>query len=96
MHFAVDGNTEGVWAGQFVTVFASLAEKRRGVLLPRAAVVRAANGQHVVFEHVSAERFEARDVKIEMLDADHVLVTGGLADGKRVVMQGAELLDQVR
>jgi len=96
VHFTVDGNTEGVWAGQFVTVFASLAERRRGVLLPRAAVVRTANGQQIVFEHVSAERFEARDVKIEVLDADHVLVTGGLGDGKRIVVQGAELLDQVR
>jgi RND family efflux transporter MFP subunit len=96
VHFAVDGSTEGVWAGQFVTVFVSLTEKRRGVLLPRAAVVRTANGQQIVFEHMSAERFEARDVKIEVLDADHVLVTGGLADGKRVVVQGAELLDQVR
>jgi cobalt-zinc-cadmium efflux system membrane fusion protein len=96
IHFAVDGSTEGVWAGQFVTVFASLPDKRRGILLPRAAVIRTANGQQVVFEHSGAERFEAREVKVEVLDADHVLVTAGIADGKRVVVQGAELLDQVR
>lgn len=96
VHFAIDGKLEGVWAGQFVSVFASLPEKRRGILLPRAAVVRTANGQHVVFEHVGAERFEAREVKVEVLDAENVLVTAGLADDKRVVVQGAELLDQVR
>jgi RND family efflux transporter MFP subunit len=96
MHFAISGKAEDIWAGQFVSVFASLPEKRRGILLPRAAVVRAANGQHVVFEHVGAERFEARTVKAEVLDAENVLVTAGLANGKRVVVQGAELLDQVR
>jgi cobalt-zinc-cadmium efflux system membrane fusion protein len=96
VHFAIDGKVEGVWAGQFVTVFASLPEKRRGILLPRAAVVRTANGQHVVFEHVGAERFETREVKVEVLDAENVLVTAGIADDKRVVVQGAELLDQVR
>lgn len=96
VHFAINGDANGVFAGQFVTVFASTREKRRGILLPRAAVVRSANGQHVVFEHVGAERFEAREVKAEVLDAENMLVTAGLADGKRVVVQGAELLDQVR
>jgi cobalt-zinc-cadmium efflux system membrane fusion protein len=96
VHFAISGKTEGIWAGQFVTVFASLPEKRSGILLPRAAVVRTANGQQVVFEHVGAERFEAREVKAEVLDAENMLVTAGIADDKRVVVQGAELLDQVR
>lgn len=96
VHFAVQGSTEGVWPGQFVTVFASLPEKRHGILLPRAAVVRASNGQYVVFEHLSAERFETREVKADAFDADNMLVTAGIADGKRVVVQGAELLNQVR
>lgn len=96
VHFAVNGTADGIWAGQFVTVFASTPEKKRGILLPRAAVIRTANGQTVVFEHVAAERFEIREVKAEIMDAEHMLVTAGLADGKRVVVQGGELLDQVR
>jgi len=64
--------------------------------LPRSAVVRAANGQHIVFEQITAERFEPREVKTEQVDADNVLVLAGIADGKRVVVQGAELIDQVR
>ena len=96
VHFAIDGVSGGVWTGQFVTVFLSLPEKRRGVLLPRAAVVRSANGQYVVFEHAGAERFEPREVKAEVLDAENMLVTAGIADGKRIVVQGAELLEQVR
>ena len=38
----------------------------------------------------------ARIVRVEPLDAEQVLVAGGLAPGRRVVVQGAELLDQVR
>jgi hypothetical protein len=49
-----------------------------------------------VFEHVSAERFEPRAVKAEVLDADSIIITAGIADGKRIVVLGAELLDQVR
>jgi cobalt-zinc-cadmium efflux system membrane fusion protein len=96
VQFTIAGSTENVWPGQFVTVFASLPAKQRGILLPRSAVVRSASGQHVVFEHIAAERFEARVVKAEVLDADKMLVTAGIADGKRVVVRGAELLDQVR
>jgi RND family efflux transporter MFP subunit len=96
VHFAIEGTANGLSAGQFVTVFVTLPDKQKGILLPRSAVVRASNGQHVVFEHVSAERFEPRVVKIEVLDAQNVLVTGGIDDGKRVVVQGAELIDQVR
>jgi hypothetical protein len=33
---------------------------------------------------------------MEVLDAENVLVTAGIADGKRVVVQGAELIEQVR
>lgn len=96
VHFAIDGNTDGVWVGQFVTVFVNVPDNRNGIPVPRGAVVRGASGQHVVFEHISAERFEARQVKFEPLDADRVLVTGGLTEGKRIVVRGAELLGQVR
>ncbi|HMN51933.1 MAG TPA: efflux RND transporter periplasmic adaptor subunit [Xanthobacteraceae bacterium] len=96
IHFAIDGETNGVWAGQFVSVFVKLPDERKGIALPRTAVVRAANGLHVVFEQVSAERFQPREVKIEALDAENVLVTAGIENGKRIVVQGTELIEQVR
>lgn len=96
MHFAVENKAEGVWAGQFVTVLVALPARRSGIALPRAAVVRASNGQHVVFEHISAERFRAREVRVEPLDAKHVLITAGLEDRTRVAVSGAELIEQVR
>jgi membrane fusion protein, heavy metal efflux system len=96
VHFAIDGDVSRLRAGQFVTVLASTGEEQQGLALPRTAVVRAANGQDIVYEHVSAERFQPRPVRIEPLDGERVLVAAGLAAGKRIVVQGAELLDQVR
>ena len=96
VHFAIDAETGGLRAGQFVTVFAQSGEPREGLAVPRAAVVRAANGQDFVFEHVAAERFEQRPVRVEPLDAERVLISAGIEAGKRVVVQGAELLDHVR
>ncbi len=96
VHFSVDETGKGLRAGQFVTVFADTGEERSGIAVPRTAVVRAANGQDLVFEHTSAERFEPRPVRTEPLDADRVLIAAGIDPGMRVVVQGAELLDHVR
>ncbi len=66
--------------------------------LPRAAVTRQGNGLSAVWDHVSAERFVARPVRVRPLDAGRVLVLSGLPKGStpRIVVQGAELLGQVR
>jgi membrane fusion protein, heavy metal efflux system len=96
IHFAIDDKTEGLWAGQFVTVYSNANEKHEGIALPRSSVVRASNGQHIVYDHSAAERFEPREVRIAPLDGERVLVLSGLSEGQRIVTQGAELLDQVR
>jgi biotin carboxyl carrier protein len=98
LQFRVDGAPPGLSVGSPVTVVAELDGKDRGIALPRAAVIRQANGLSAVWDHVSAERFVARPVRIRALDAGRVLVLGGLASDPvpRVVVQGAELLGQVR
>ncbi|SFL71293.1 efflux RND transporter periplasmic adaptor subunit [Methylorubrum salsuginis] len=96
VQFAVQGDATGLRVGQFMTVLAGTDTEQSGLALPRAAVVRAGNGQDVVYEHTTAERFEARPVRVEPLDGGRVLVAEGIGPGKRVVTQGAELLDQVR
>jgi RND family efflux transporter MFP subunit len=96
VHFSIEGDSKGLRAGQFVTVFTETGETRSGIAVPRNAVVRAANGQDFVFEHTSAERFEPRAVRTQPLDAERVIVAAGLEPGGRVVVQGAELLDHVR
>ncbi len=102
LQFRVDDPPPGLAVGSPVTVVAELdgpgAEKERGVALPRAAVVRQGNGLPAVWDHVSAERFVARPVRVRPLDAGRVLVLGGLPSdpAPRIVVQGAELLGQVR
>ncbi len=96
VHFAIQGEVKGLRVGQLVTVLAPTGEETRGLAVPRTAVLRGANGQTILFEHSAAERFEPRIVRVEPLDADRVLVLDGLAAGKRVVVQGAELLNQIR
>lgn len=96
VHFAVEGAPKGLRVGQLVTVMAVTGEEVKGLAVPRTSVLRSANGQTIVFEHTAAERFEPRIVRVEPLDAENALVLDGLTAGKRVVVQGAELLNQIR
>lgn len=96
MHFAVEGAPPELRTGQFVTVLTATDAQQAGLALPRMSVVRGGNGQSIVYEHVAPERFQPREVRVEPLDAGNVLVVSGLAPGKRIVTQGAELLNQVR
>ena len=96
VHFAVTGDTAGLRAGQFVTVLAATDDTKEGVAVPRSSVVRGSNGQDFVYEHVSARAVLARSVRTEPLDGERVLIVSGFTPGKRIVSQGAELLDHVR
>ncbi|MDP4022997.1 efflux RND transporter periplasmic adaptor subunit [Methylobacterium sp. NEAU 140] len=96
MHFAVQDAPPELRTGQFVTVLAGTDVQRTGLALPRTSVVRGGNGQSIVYEHTAPETFAPREVRVEPLDAARVLVVSGLAPGRRVVTQGAELLNQVR
>ncbi|KQP04703.1 efflux RND transporter periplasmic adaptor subunit [Methylobacterium sp. Leaf93] len=95
VQFAVAGESTGLRLGQFVTVHAPLTGERTGLAVPRSGILRAEGGS-VVYEHVGAERFVARSVRTDPLDADRTLIAEGLEPGRRVVVQGAELLDQIR
>ena len=96
VHFAVKGDTAGLRAGQFLTVLVATEDAKQGVAVPRSSVVRGSNGQDFVYEHVAPERFMARSVRTEPLDGDRVLIVSGFTHGKRIVSQGADLLDHVR
>jgi RND family efflux transporter MFP subunit len=95
VQFAIEGDGRGLRLGQFVTVLAPIGQARPGLPVARSGVVRAEGGS-LVYEHVSAERFMGRPVRVAPLDADRMLVEDGIAAGHRVVVQGAELLDQIR
>jgi RND family efflux transporter MFP subunit len=96
IHFAIEGDVSGLRVGQFITVLAETDEKQSGIAVPRTSLVRGNAGQDAVYEHIAAERFQRVPVRIEPLDGERVLVSQGLTPGKRIVVQGAELLDNIR
>lgn len=96
IQFSIESPERGLRAGQLLTVLAPTLEERTGIAVPRMSVLRGANGQSIVYEHTSAERFVARDVRVEPLDGDQVLIVSGIESGRRIVTQGAELLNQIR
>ena len=81
--FCRDGDTAGLRAGQFVTVLVATDETKQGLAVPRSSVVRGANGQDFVYEHVTPERFMPRSVRTEPLDGERVLIVAGFEPGKR-------------
>jgi RND family efflux transporter MFP subunit len=90
------GVAPGLVAGRPVTVFLERSATVRGLVLPSAAVIRAPNGEHVVFEKLGAERFIPRPVRIEQVSADRVVVREGVMPQARVVVRGASLIGQIR
>lgn len=82
--------------GQTVTLVAALKERRKGIVLPASAVVRSPANEPVVWIKTAAERFMPQPVQLQLLDANTVLVTQGLAADNRVLVQGAALVAQIR
>jgi membrane fusion protein, heavy metal efflux system len=96
LNFAISDPSPSLRIGQPVTVTAQRNETISGVIIDRDAVVRQGNGEAIVWRHTEPEYFEPRSVRTEPYDATHVIVAAGLADGDRIVVRGAELINQVR
>jgi RND family efflux transporter MFP subunit len=82
--------------GTPVTITARSGDSITGIILPRAAVAQAPNGQMVVFSHKEPEVFEPKPIRFEPFDAGSVLVLAGVERGDKVVVKGAQLINQVR
>lgn len=82
--------------GQPVVVKARSSQRLQAVVLPAAAVVKNPSNQDIVWVHVGAEVFQPRVVSWQPVNGATVAVTQGLADGDRVVVRGASLVNQVR
>ena len=96
LQFAIDKPPQSLNVGMPVTVMVQEGDPVTGIILPKTAVVRAANGEDLVWQHAGPERFVATPVKVSSFDGERVLVLRGLEAGERVVVQGAELINQVR
>ena len=96
LQFSIENPPSNLMVGEPVTVLAQTNEQFKGTVLPRTAVIRAANGQMIVWHHSASERFIPVPVRIEPLDGERIAVLGGLELGQRVVVRAAELINQVR
>jgi RND family efflux transporter MFP subunit len=96
VHFEIADPPAAIRVGQPVTVSAQLSETVSGLVVGRDAIVRGGNGEALVWRHVEPELFEARPVRVEPLDAARVLIVAGVTEGDRIVVRGAELINQIR
>jgi membrane fusion protein, heavy metal efflux system len=96
VHFVVPEPPSNLSIGQPVTVLATSGAPITGLIAPRDAVVRSSNGEAIVWAHVEPERFEPKPVRTQPFDATRVIVAGGLTEGDRVVVRGADLINQIR
>ncbi|KPH79432.1 hypothetical protein AE618_19175 [Bosea vaviloviae] len=96
VHFAVEDPPATVAIGQPVRVMARNGASVSGIILPRDAVVRGGNGEALVWRHTDPERFEPTPVRTEPFDATRLVIRSGVAPGERIVVRGAEHLNQIR
>ncbi|MBL8382460.1 MAG: efflux RND transporter periplasmic adaptor subunit [Burkholderiales bacterium] len=86
----------GLPVNQPVRIAVQTAARIRAVALPAAALARNPANEAIVWVHAGAEIFAPRVVRTRALDAGRVAVVDGLKDGERVVVEGAQLIGQVR
>ena len=79
-----------------VKVQVQLAVRVMGLPVPMAALSRSQANEVMVWVKLAPERFAPRAVQTTPFDGVRVMVTQGLAAGDRVVVQGANLISQVR
>jgi cobalt-zinc-cadmium efflux system membrane fusion protein len=96
VQFSIAEPPDGLNIGQPVSVLVRSGNSKQGLILPREAVVRSTNGEQIVWLQVAAERFEPRPVRTQPLDAGRLIIAAGLDAGGRVVVGGADLINQVR
>jgi membrane fusion protein, heavy metal efflux system len=96
LQFSIENPPATLMVGQPTTVLVQTKEQVKGIVLPREAVVRAANGEMIVWHHAASERFVPKPVRGQLVNGEQFVVLAGLDAGQSVVVKGAELINQVR
>jgi hypothetical protein len=96
IHFALQSANAALAVGQPVRVVAQSKLLTKGFSVPAAALMKNPSNQTIVWVKTAPERFAPKVVTVTPLDGASVAVTQGLAEGDRVVTQGATLVNQVR
>jgi RND family efflux transporter MFP subunit len=96
VQFTIPDPPANLSVGQPLTVMAKSGTPVTGLIVPKDAVVRSANGESVVWLSLEPERFEARPVRTRPFDATRLIIAGGVMQDDRVVIRGADLVNQIR
>lgn len=96
LYFQLDKPDAGLSVGSLVSVLVETGGERSGVIVPRTAVTRNTSGQSIVWQHAHPESFVPIPVRTESIDGNNVLITAGLAPDTRVVVEAADLLNEIR
>lgn len=96
IHFGLLHERAALALGQPVRVVAQSESLTQGFAVPAAALMKSPSNQTIVWVKTAPERFVPKVVRVAPLDGAHVAVTQGLAEGDRVVTQGATLVNQIR
>ena len=83
-------------AGSPVQVTVQTRETLQGVAVPAEALARNPSNQTVVWVKTAPEQYAPRVVQYQPLDGERVMITAGLPDGERVVVQATNLINQIR
>lgn len=96
LYFKIDDPNQSLSVGSIVSVVINTNGKRKGIIVPRSAVMRDTSGESIVWEHKGPESFVAVPVRVEPINGDDVLVVAGLKPNMRIVSTSADLLTEIR
>ena len=97
LRFSVEGEAlTQLAAGSPVQVTVQTRETLQGVAVPAEALARNPSNQTVVWVKTTPEQYAPRVVQYQPLDGERVMITSGLPDGERVVVQATNLINQIR
>ncbi len=88
LHLEVANPDDLLHPGQFVNVVIESKEKKEGIVVPVAAVLRSPDGDWQLFVETSPGRFEPQEVKVLGTVGDRMLIEG-VAEGTTIVGKGA-------
>ncbi|MBU1211109.1 MAG: HlyD family efflux transporter periplasmic adaptor subunit [Alphaproteobacteria bacterium] len=96
LNFKIETPDEDLAVGMTARVILQSQDKVEGFVLPTSAVVRGPTGLPIVWVKTQPERFEPQVVKFEPFDGDQVVISAGIKEDQRIVVDGVTLLNQVR
>ncbi len=97
LRFSVTTNDlSGLVAGLSVQVLVQTKEKQQGIAILADALARNASNQSIVWIKTAPEHYTPRVIQYQPLDGERVLVTKGLDEDERVVIQATTLINQIR